>query len=281
MKKDITLLHTAVFLFGLSGLFGKLVSSPAEIIVSGRVISATIFIYVILKIKGEKINLLSPESLKIVGVQGILLFLHWFSFFQSIKLSTVALGLLSFSTFPVFTTLMEPLFLRVPLERKKVFIALITLLGVSVVAPIGNMDSHMAKGILLGIFSGFSFALLAILNKKLSGETSGIKLTFYQCLGASLCSIPVLLSNISTLPSGRELGLLIALGVIFTGVAHTFFVSSLRSVSASTVSVTTCLEPVYGIVFAAVILGEIPTMKIFLGCSLILMAAFSSARIEG
>ncbi len=94
MKKDIILLHTAVFLFGLSGLFGKLVSSPAEIIVSGRVISATIFIYIVFKIKKERIDLLSPESLKIVGIQGTLLFLHWFSFFQSIKLSTVALGLL-------------------------------------------------------------------------------------------------------------------------------------------------------------------------------------------
>lgn len=280
MKKDIILLHIAVFLFGLSGLFGKLISSPAEIIVSGRVISATIFIYIVLKIKKEKIELFSPESLKIIGVQGTLLFLHWFSFFQSIKLSTVALGLLSFSTFPVFTTFMEPLFLRLPLDKKKVVIALVTLMGVAVVAPIGNMDSHMTRGILLGIFSGFSFALLAVINKKLSVVTSGIKLTFYQCFGASLCSIPVLLSNISTLPSGRELGLLISLGVIFTGIAHTLFVSSLRSVSASTVSVTTCLEPVYGIAFAAVILGEIPTMKIFLGCSLILMAAFSSARIE-
>lgn len=280
MKKDIVLLHIAVLLFGLSGLFGKLISSPAEIIVSGRVISATVFLYLILKLKKEKINLHSPETLKIIALQGFLLFLHWFSFFQSIKLSTVALGLLSFSTFPVFTTFMEPLFLRITLERKKVAIAFITLIGISVVAPIGNLDSHMSRGILLGIFSGFSFALLAVINKKLSTVTSGIKLTFYQCFGASLCSIPVLLSKAGSLPSGKDLFLLIALGIIFTGIAHTFFVSSLKSVSASTVSVTTCLEPVYGIAFAAAILGEIPNMKIFLGCALILMAAFSSAKID-
>lgn len=280
MKKDIILLHIAVLLFGLSGLFGKLISSPAEIIVSGRVISATIFLYVILKMRKENLNLLSSDTLKIIGIQGGLLFLHWFSFFQSIKLSTVALGLLSFSTFPVFTTFMEPMLLRVPFERKKVLISFITLMGISIVAPIGSLDSHMTRGILLGIFSGFSFALLAVINKKLSKATSGIKLTFYQCFGASLFSIPVLFSNLTILPSGRELGLLIALGVIFTGIAHTFFVSSLKSVSASTVSVTTCLEPVYGIVFAAIILGEIPDIKIFLGCSLILLAAFSSAKTD-
>ncbi len=280
MKKDILLLHIAVFLFGLSGLFGKLISSPAELIVSGRVISATVFLYIILKIKNEDIQLLSLETFKIMSLQGVLLFLHWFSFFHSIKLSTVALGLLSFSTFPVFTTFMEPLFLRVPLERRKVAISFITLTGIYIVAPIGNLDPHMTRGILFGIFSGFSFALLAVINKKLSKAVSGIKLTFYQCFGASLCSIPVVLSNISTLPSGRELLLLTALGVIFTGIAHTFFVSSLKSVSASTVSVTTCLEPVYGIIFAAIILGEIPGIKILLGCSLILLAAFSSAKTD-
>jgi len=280
MKKDLILLHIAVLLFGLSGLFGKLINSPAEIIVSGRVVSATIFLYIILKLKKEKVYLFSAANIKIILFQGSLLFLHWFSFFQSIKLSTVALGLLSFSSFPVFTTFMEPLLLKVPLERKKVIIAFITLMGISVVTPVGSLDPHMSKGILLGIFSGFSFALLAIVNKKLSKDISGIKLTFYQCFGASLCSIPVLFSNISMLPSGRDLLLLTALGVIFTGIAHTLFVSSLKKVSASTVSVTTCLEPVYGIAFAAIFLGEIPGSKIILGSSLIIMAAFSSAKTD-
>lgn len=278
MKKDLIFLHIAVFLFGLSGLFGKLVDSSAEIIVSGRVISASIFLYLILRIKKERLNLSSPGTIKIILFQGSLLFVHWFSFFQAIKLSTVALGLLSFSSFPIFTTFMEPIFLKVSLKRKDVVAALITFIGIAVVTPFNTMDSSMLTGVILGVFSGFSFALLAIINKKLARNIPGIKLTFYQCFGAALFSMPILLRDTSNLPKGNNLFLLIILGVVFTGIAHTLFVSSLKKLSASTVSVTTCLEPVYGIIFAAFLLGEIPGLKIILGSTLIIFAAFSSTK---
>lgn len=278
MKKDLIFLHIAVFLFGLSGLFGKLVDTSAEIIVSGRVISASIFLYIILRLKKENLNLTSPTTVKIILFQGILLFVHWFSFFQAIKLSTVALGLLSFSSFPIFTTFMEPVFLKAPLKRKDAIAALITFIGIAIVTPVNSLDSSMFIGVMLGIFSGFSFALLAIVNKKLAQNISGIKLTFYQCFGAGLFSVPVLLRDTSSLPKGNDLYLLIILGVVFTGIAHTLFVSSLKKLSASTVSVTTCLEPVYGIIFAAFLLGEIPGIKIILGSTLIIFAAFSSSK---
>ena len=278
MKKDLLFLHVAVLLFGLSGLFGKLVHTSAEIIVSGRVISASIFLYLVLKLKKEELNFKSITTIKAIVFQGALLFAHWFSFFQAIKLSTVALGLLSFSSFPIFTTFMEPFFLKVPLKKSKILTAFITLLGIAIVTPVSNLDSSMLIGLYFGIFSGFSFALLAIVNKKLSKNISGIKLTFYQCFGAALCSLPILFKNSTNLPIGKDLFLLVILGVVFTGIAHTMFVLSLKRISASTVSVTTCLEPVYGIIFAAFILGEIPTLQIVLGSSIIIFAAFSSSK---
>ncbi len=277
MKKDLIILHTAVLLFGLSGLFGKLIEAPAQVIVSGRVIFATIFLYTVLKFKNEKVEMTSPASKKIIILQGSLLFLHWFSFFQAIKLSSVALGLLSFSSFPIFTTFMEPLFFKEKLEGGKVVTAIITFIGISMVVPLNGVDIQMLRGIGMGVFSGFSFAVLAIMNKKFSSSVSGIKLTFYQCLGASFWSIPVLLLW-NKAPSAKDLFLMVTLGVVFTGIAHTLFVMSLKRISASTVSVTTCLEPVYAIVFAAFILGEIPSMKIVLGSSIIILAAFLSTK---
>ncbi|MGB6128507.1 MAG: DMT family transporter [Psychrilyobacter sp.] len=277
MKKDLIILHIAVLLFGLSGLFGKLIDAPAQVIVSGRVIFATIFLYIVLKFKNEKLEMSSPTSKKIIILQGSLLFLHWFSFFQAIKLSSVALGLLSFSSFPIFTTFMEPLFFKEKLESKKVITAIITFIGIFMVVPLNGVDSQMLSGIAMGVFSGFSFAVLAIMNKKFSSSISGIKLTFYQCLGASFWSIPVLLLW-NKIPSRKDIFFMIVLGVVFTGIAHTLFVMSLKRISASTVSVTTCLEPVYAIIFAAFILGEIPTLKIVLGSSVIIFAAFLSTK---
>ncbi|MCS5421939.1 MULTISPECIES: DMT family transporter [Psychrilyobacter] len=278
MKKDLIILHTAVLLFGLSGLFGKLIEAPAQVIVSGRVISAAIFLYIVLKFKNERVEMSSPTSKKIIILQGSLLFLHWFSFFQAIKLSSVALGLLSFSSFPIFTTFMEPLFFKEKLEGKKIITAMITFIGISMVIPLNGIDVKMLNGIGMGVFSGFSFAILAIMNKKFSSSVSGIKLTFYQCLGASFWSIPVLLLW-NKLPSVRDIFFMVILGVVFTGIAHTLFVLSLKRISASTVSVTTCLEPVYGIIFAAFILGEIPTLKIIMGSTIIILAAFVATKM--
>lgn len=277
MKKDLSILHIAVLLFGLSGLFGKLIEAPAQVIVSGRVIFAAIFLYIVLKFKNEKIEMSSPTSRKIIIFQGSLLFLHWFSFFQAIKLSNVALGLLSFSSFPIFTTFMEPLFFKGKLERGKVITAMITFIGISMVIPLNGIDIKMLSGIGMGVFSGFSFAILALMNKKFSNSVSGIQLTFYQCLGASFCSIPVLLLW-NQIPSGKDIFFMLILGVVFTGIAHTLFVMSLKRISASTVSVTTCLEPVYGIIFAAFILGEIPSLKIISGSVLIIFAAVSATK---
>lgn len=277
MKKDLIILHIAVLLFGLSGLFGKLIDAPAQVIVSGRVIFATIFLYIVLKFKNEKLEMSSPTSKKIIILQGSLLFIHWVSFFQAIKLSSVALGLLSFSSFPIFTTFMEPLFFKEKLESKKIITAIITFIGISMVVPLDGIDSQMLSGIGMGVFSGFSFAILAIMNKNFSSSISGIKLTFYQCLGATFWSIPVLLLW-NKVPSRKDILFMIILGVVFTGIAHTLFVMSLKRISASTVSVTTCLEPVYAIIFAAFILGEIPTLKIVLGSSVIIFAAFLSTK---
>jgi drug/metabolite transporter (DMT)-like permease len=277
MNKDLIILHTAVLLFGLSGIFGKLIETPVLIIVSGRVIFASIFLYIILKLKKEKIEMTSPTSKKIMLLQGTLLFFHWVTFFQAIKLSSVALGLLSFSSFPIFTTFMEPFFFKEKLERRKITTAIITFIGISMVIPLKGIDLKMLTGIGMGIFSGFSFAVLAIMNKKFSISVSGIKLTFYQCLGASFWSIPILFLW-NKIPSSKDILLIIILGVVFTGIAHTLFVMSLKVISASTVSVTACLEPVYGIIFASFILGEIPSLKIILGGSIIILAAILSTK---
>jgi len=92
--------------------------------------------------------------------------IHWGTFFQAIQISTVAVGLLAFSTFPIFTTFLEPIFFKEKLRLSNIILAIITLGGVALVIPNFELSNNVTQGALWGIASGFSFSILSILNRK-------------------------------------------------------------------------------------------------------------------
>ena len=95
-------LHAAVALFGFAGLFGKwLVLSPVAIVLGRTAIAAAAL--GILRLRARQ----RPRfDVRLLG-NGIVLALHWLSFFAAIQVSTVAVGLLGFASFPLFTLLAE------------------------------------------------------------------------------------------------------------------------------------------------------------------------------
>ena len=60
---------------------------------------------------------------------------------------------------------------------------------------------------------------------------------------------------------------------VFTALSHTLFIGSLRTIRAQTASVVSCLEPVYGILLAALFLGEIPSRREVLGGAVVFACA--------
>ena len=72
--------------------------------------------------------------------------------------------------------------------------------------------------------------------------------------------------------------MLLLLGVVFTALAHTLFIRSMRTIKAQQASIIISLEPVYGIVLAALLLSEIPTVRMLIGGGLILGAAIYTMR---
>jgi len=208
-----------------------------------------------------------------MALMGVILAVHWVTFFQAIQVSTVAIGLLTFSTFPVFVTFLEPFFFRERLELKDILIAFVAVIGVAFVVEEFEIRNSVAQGALWGIASGFTFALLSIMNRKYVKEYSSIIVAFYQDLIATVVLLPFLFL---TAPVFRlnDILLLSILGVIFTGLAHSLFINGLASVKAQKASIIASLEPVYGIIAAILLLGSIPTLRVILGGLIILGAAF-------
>jgi drug/metabolite transporter (DMT)-like permease len=275
-------IHLAVFLFGFAGLFGKFLSCSPFIIVLGRTSFAALALFVYAKMfsRTQLFNFDRTSFLFLI-LQGVLLACHWVTFFLAIQISSVAVGLVTFSSFPLFVTFMEPVFFKEPLKKRDIATAITVFAGILLVIPDMDFSNNVTLGGFYGVLSGLSFAVLALVNRKNVMVSDPIAVAFYQNLFAALFLIlPVLvLPGLAIKPRPPDLSdlpLLILLGVVFTAMAHTFFIQSLTKIRAQTASVIAGLEPVYGIVFAFFLLNEVPEVRTLAGGLVIIGATIAA-----
>jgi drug/metabolite transporter (DMT)-like permease len=274
-NKSLVELHLAVFLFGLSGLFGKFLSLSPVIIVLGRVIFSSIFLLILMLYLKKEIKLKEKKHYYYLIAMGIILAIHWCTFFQSIQVSTVAIGLLTFSTFPIFVTFLEPYFFKEKIEKADVITAVISFLGVLLVVPKFELGNTLTQGVLWGLISGFTYAILSMLNRKYVQEYSSTTIAFYEQFIVSIVLLPFLFLQKPTFQP-NDIFLILLLGVVFTGISHLMFINSLKNIKVQTAGIISSLEPVYGIILAALLLREIPTLRELLGGIIILGTVFYS-----
>lgn len=270
--KSLMEVHLAVLFFGLAGLFGKLVSLPSMVIVFGRVAFASAFLFILLNVKKVSLKLESKRDYAHFIMLGAILAFHWYTFFLAIQLSTVAIGLLTFSTFPVFVAFIEPFFSKEKIRIKDLVTAVITFCGVALVMPGFEFENSMTQGALWGIASGFTFAILSILNRRFVSRYKSLVISFYQCSVATLVLLPFV-AAIGVYPSIKDMILLCILGVVFTGISHTLFINGMKNVKAQTASIIASLEPVYGIIATVILIREIPSIREVVGGLIILVTA--------
>jgi len=276
----------AVFLFGFAGLFGKFLSCSPLFIVLGRTFFAAAALFVYAKIvSSTKLTAIDRKSFLLFILQGALLACHWYTFFLSIQISSVAVGLVTFSSFPLFVTFMEPFFFKEALKKRDIATALAVFGGILLVIPEMDLSNHVTLGGFYGIFSGLTFAILALVNRRNARISDPIAVAFYQNLFAAvflvLFILFVTISGLQIMAPGLvDLPTLFLLGVVFTALAYTLFIQSLTKIRAQTASVIAGLEPVYGIVLAFCLLHEIPQARTLAGGFIIIGATLAAGRFS-
>jgi len=257
----------------LAGLFGKWLTLRPHFIVLGRVVFAAAALALIIRLSGGRFSIRRKIDGGLFLLQGLILAVHWILFFESIRVSTVAVGLLAYSSFPIFTAFLEPLFFRTRLSRRHLGLSLACLAGVFLLVPRFSWSERVFQGVVTGLGAGATFALLSIINRKLSFRYASPVVAFYQDAGAALFLLPAALLKPPAL-TGRDFALLAILGLLCTALAHTLFIAGMRRLSAQTASIISALEPVYGIALAALLLGERPSARTIAGGLIILTAVF-------
>jgi len=277
IDKGIVQIHIAVFLFGFAGLFGKFVDCDPLYIVFARTFFAAIalFFYAAMA-AGIPLFKFKRNQMLVFILQGILLGIHWWSFFVSIQIASVAVGLVTFSTFPFFVTFLEPLLFKDRLKKTDIATATAVFIGVILVIPELDFNNNITKGAAYGIFAGFTFALLALVNRKNAQTCDAVAVAFYQNLFAAIFLVLPLTFVKAVPPVVSDLPNLLFLGVACTAFSHTLFINALTRIRAQTAAVIAGLEPVYGIIIAFLWLNEVPQMRTLIGGAIIIGATIAA-----
>ena len=268
-------LHAAVMMFGLSGLIGKSVGSPALVVTCLRSLigAVALGVFLCLVSRSRELMLAFRGNPTAMVVGGALLAGHWWAFFMAIRLGTVSLGLLTYASYPLFVTVLNWLLRREPVRGLDWVAAVAVLLGLGMVVGDWDFGSQVGFASALGLVSGLAFALLTLLNRHLTMHVSPLPVVTVQMAIAGMILLPIAVPQLSGVTAHDWLWLSL-LGVAFTGVAHALFTSSLKIVRVAAVSVAAALEPVYGMFAAWIFLRESPTVIMLAGATFITGASF-------
>ena len=275
-KKNILYLHIAVMLFSISGVVGQFVEIPSVLVAMGRVICSSIILFTIAKVKKSKLRLDSKKDYFLIIGAGMVLAAHWTTFFQSIQVSTVAIGTITFSTFPLFITFIEPVIFHERLKMKSIVNAVILLIGVLITIPEFSMENQVTVGIIWGMISSFTYAIITLANRYFSKKYEGRIICLYEQGTAAIVLLPAAFLVQTTWRTQDIIGVAI-IGCVCTAFAYTLYVSAQKGVRAQTAGIISGMETVYGIIYAFILLREVPSVRELIGGVIILGVALAAS----
>ncbi|MCK5262742.1 MAG: DMT family transporter [Gammaproteobacteria bacterium] len=264
--------HAAVLIFGLTALFSKLIALSAIEITLLRSVFAIAAIAIYIKYRNDSFKLNNKRDYLIALLLGFFLAMHWVTYFHAMQVSSIAIGIISLYTFPVITVFLEPFFHGERPHIKDIISALVILFGIYLLVPEFSINNQTATGVFWGVLSAFLFAMRNMIHGRYFKTYPARHALFYQTLAVIVLLIPFSAQVIPEISQTQWLQLAI-LGIFFTALPHTLFANSLLHLKAKTVSLVACIQVVYGTLFAALFLTEIPDWRTITGGLIVICTA--------
>ena len=277
-------LHFLVFIAGFTAILGELISIQAVPLVWFRMLIAAILMFFYIRLMRIKINIPTRYIIRF-SVAGIIIALHWITFFGSIKVANVSIALSMFSTGAFFASFIEPIIFRRRIIWYEIIFGLLVIIGVFIIT---KSEMKYLTGIILGIISAFLSSLFAVINGKFLEKNSATVISFYEFLGGVLfitLFIPIFGDGFSMeffKLSGSDYGYLFILASICTAYAFIASVYIMNYISPFTVILTYNLEPVYGILLALILFPETEKMspEFYIGAIIIISVVILNGFIK-
>ena len=276
-------LHVIVFIWGFTAVLGKLISLEALDLVWYRMLFASVIMTFVVLFNKEKIRV--PFNV-LIGfiVSGIIIALHWLTFYQAIKVSNVSITLACLSTGAFFASILEPIFYKRKIIWYEVLFGLIVIFGLGIIFKV---ETQYTTGIYLAVTSAFLSALFSVINGKYAKEYSPNVISVYELSSGFLFLSIYLFFADSFTPaffalSSNDLLWLFLLSSICTAYAFSASVNVMKFLSPFTVMLTINLEPIYGIILVLLIFPENEKMSpmFYIGAIIILATVIANGIMK-
>lgn len=277
-------IHFCVLLWGFTAILGKLISLPALSLVWWRMLLVSLALLAVPRVWRGLAALTRRLFAAYIGV-GILVALHWLTFYGAIKLSNASVAVTCIALGPVFLALVEPWISGRRFNPGELLLGIAVVPGVALV--VGGVPSGMHWGIVVGVVSALLVAIFGALNKHLVEHADALTVTFVElgtgtvflgAVAALLWLLGLLDGNASMfVPGARDAALLLLLAMACTLLPFVLSLVALRQLSAFQAQLAVNLEPVYAIVLAVLLLDEQRELSwpFYLGVAIILIAVFA------
>ena len=274
------MLHLAVLLWGATGVIGDLIQLNALTLVWWRVLITAVVLGPFIR-PFELVADLGRRQLWIFTGLGVLVVLHWVTFYGAIKLANASVGLICLATTSLFSSLLEPFIVGRPFNWYETSVGLLILPGIYLIAD--GVDPSMTDGIIVGLASAVLVSIFTSFNKKYVEKADPLRIVFLELGAGTLFLTPLLPFFGGQLwPSANDWMWLVILALLCTIFTNWLFLKALRSLSAFAANLTVNLEAVYGILLAYCILDDAEELDytFYLGTAIILVAVFGYALLR-
>lgn len=277
-QQYLILIHLVVIVWGYTGIMGRAITLSSTELVWYRLliafVSLGLFIWLL---KRPVVKIEKKVFWKIVAV-GAVVGLHWYAFFQSIKMSSVSIGIICLSTTTLHVSWLEPLMRKRRISLVEVLLGVVIVFGISFILTV---EFEHINAILVGLLAAFLAALFSVSNSVLVDKVPSSQLSFIELISGFVVMTGILLFqgelnrdlfNVSS----ENIGNLLFLGIICTSLAFIIAVDATKYLGAFTVSLSINLEPIYTMIMAVLLFPneEVMDASFYLGSSIILAAVF-------